>query len=128
DAEKAPEPVRENPSLERKEEKPKGYIELLTKEEREYIRKRPTFVDRYTQLAKQSGIDNEVYLHDGAWNLASMAFAFKGFIPQGKNKRMGVNLWTISLGESGSGKTSELEFYESCLQVLFEGDNEDKAP
>lgn len=126
--ETAPEPTRENPKLEAIEERPLGYTSLLTPEERDFIAKRPTFVDNYIALANLSGIDNEVYLHDGAWALASMAFAFKGFIPQGRNKKMGVNLWNISLGESGTGKTSELEFFEAAADCLFEKDNDDKSP
>lgn len=127
-AETTPEPERENPSLEIEDTFPSEYVTLLNQEERDYIAKRPTFVDRYIKLAKQSGIDNEVYLHDGAWSVASMAFAFKGFIPQSKDKRMGVNIWVISFGESGSGKTTALEFEETVLGTLFDLDNEDKAP
>ena len=127
--EQHPEPERENPNLEHASHKfEQGYVKLLTKKERNYINKRPTFVNHYIELAKQSGIDNEIYLHDSAWSTASMYFAFKGFIPQGKNKRMGVNLWNIAFGESGSGKTSALEFQEAVLDELFKDDNEDKAP
>lgn len=124
-----PEPTRENPHIEELELANRdSVVELLTEKEREYLSTRPTFVDHYMAAAKQSGIDNAVYTRAGAWNVASMAFAFKGFIPQSSEKRMGVNLWTITMGESGTGKTTALEFEEAVKDQLFEGDNEDKAP
>lgn len=127
-AHKAPEPERENPQLEEKITFEPGGVALLTDAEREYISKRPTFVHHYMQAAKKAGIDNEVYTRAGAWTVASMAFAFRGFIPQAADKKMGVNLWNITLGSSGTGKTTALEFQEVILDNLFNGDNPDSAP
>lgn len=125
-AHKAPEPERENPHLEDRIEQ--GVFEgvaLLSDTEREYVSKRPTFVDTYMAAAKEAGIDNEVYTRAGAWNVSSMAFAFRGFIPQGADKKMGVNLHQIVAGSSGTGKTTALEFEEVNLETLLNGDNPD---
>lgn len=118
-AHKAPEPERENPQLEEKLERGTfDGIALLSESERDYIAKRPTFVNTYMAAAKEAGIDNEVYTRAGAWNVASMAFAFRGFIPQGADKKMGVNLHQIVSGSSGTGKTTALEFEEVNLDIL----------
>lgn len=125
-AHRAPEPERENPQLEEKLERGTfDGIALLSETERDYIAKRPTFVNTYMAAAKEAGIDNEVYTRAGAWNVASMAFAFRGFIPQGADKKMGVNLHQIVSGSSGTGKTTALEFEEVNLDNLYLHDNPD---
>lgn len=124
-----PEPERENPRLEEAQERGfNGKLSLLTEEERAYIAKRPTFVQTYMEAAKRAGIDNETYAWQSAWTVASMAFAFRGFIKQSAEQIMGVNLMGIGLGESGTGKTTALNFQNAALDRLFEGDNEDKDP
>ena len=124
DARHTPEPTRENPRIEEALELQKDAPELtstalLTSEEREYIEKRPTFVDNYLKYAREGGFVNEYYARAAAWNVASLAFAFHGFIPQDEDDNMGLNLWSILLGESGTGKTRATKFMESCLDLLF---------
>lgn len=124
-----PEPERENPRLEEALERGfDGKLSLLTDEERAFIAKRPTFVQTYMDAAKRAGIDNETYTWQSAWTVASMAFAFRGFIKQSSDQIMGVNLHSVGLGESGTGKSTALNFQNSALDCMFEGDNEDKAP
>lgn len=125
-AHKTPEPERENPQLEQSFTR-EGYIRLIDEDEQRYIDKRPTFVDTYAAAAKNAGLDNPVYVRSGAWNVASMAYAFKGFIKQGSDKIMGVNLFNITTGPSGTGKSTHLEFEEVLMDTLFRADNGEKS-
>lgn len=129
DARITPEPSRENPKIEEAKEREREApefvsTELLTQEEREYISTRPTFVDNYIKWAKEGGFVNEYYARAAAWNVASMAFAFHGFIPQDEDDNMGLNIWTILLGESGTGKTRAIKFMRDCLNQIFQGETE----
>ena len=131
EAKVAPEPERENPKLEEKiamSGNHDGALSLLTDEEREYIAKRPTFIQHYMATAKDAGIDNETYTFAGAWSVLSKAFAFKGFIPQSATSKLGTNLWMVTPGPSGSGKTSAFNFEVAVEDVLFKKDNPDGAP
>ena len=66
---------------------------------------------------------NEKYAVPTAWAVLSMAFAFKGFIPVSATNKMGLNLWHITLGESGTGKSVNLKFRDTILRMMFLGDN-----
>jgi len=132
DARHTPEPTRENPAIEEKREaeakgKPTSF-DLLTEEEREYLKTRPTFVDRVEQVAKSLNYDQMPYFRSAAWTMAAMAFSFKGFIPLSKTHKMGLNLWHINLGLSGTGKSVVGGFRDSVLRTVFEGDNEGGIP
>ena len=132
DARHTPEPTRENPAIEEKREaeakgKPTTF-DLLTEEEREYLKTRPTFVDRVEQVAKSLNYDQLPYFRSAAWTMAAMAFSFKGFIPLSKTHKMGLNLWHINLGLSGTGKSVVGGFRDSVLRTVFEGDNEGGIP
>lgn len=132
DARHTPEPTRENPAIEEKREaeakgKPSTF-DLLTEEERGYLKTRPTFVDRVEQVAKSLNYDQLPYFRSAAWTMAAMAFSFKGFIPLSKTHKMGLNLWHINLGLSGTGKSVVGGFRDSVLRTVFEGDNEGGIP
>lgn len=126
-----PEPTRENPKIEDRRElalKNQDDLSLLTGEERAYIAKRPTFVDNYVAAGKSTGFANETYFRASAWTVASMAFSFHGFLPVTATDRMGLNLWNMVLGYSGSGKSRSIKFRDMCLRMLFNEDNADGAP
>lgn len=132
-AHKAPEPERENPQLEEKLEAVRdtgGWdgVALLTDSEREYVNARPSFPEAYTEVANQLGFANPEYTYSSAWAVASMAFAFRGFLPLSKTDKMGVNIWCINLGESGTGKTRAMKLQREVLKALFDGDNPDGSP
>lgn len=127
DARVRPEPTRENPRIEEKREAEKTHPDListslLTEEERKAVESRPGFVESYIEASKKGGFTNEFYARASAWNVASLAFAFHGFIPQDENDNMGLNLWTIQLGESGTGKTRATKVETAVLNVLFGGE------
>lgn len=127
-----PEPTRENPSLE-KEVKPENtkaeaqYSGLLTPEERRYISTRPTFADEYIAKAKGLGFVNEKYARTCAWTVASMVFAFRGFLPKSGTDKMGLNLWFMVPGFSGTGKSRAIKTREAILDIIFEGDLQDTS-
>lgn len=127
-----PEPTRENPRVEEKreaEEKGKSLsLNLLTTEEREYLKSRPTFVDRVEKVASDMGYDQLPYFRSVAWVMAGMAFSFKGFIPLSKTHKMNLNLWFINLGESGTGKSVTGDFRDAVLKIIFSDDNPDGIP
>lgn len=126
-----PEPTRENPRIEEERERKKDAPEdstLLTGEEREYLETRKTFVDHVEQTAKDMGYDQLPYFRSIGWVTASMAFSFKGFIPLSPTHKMGVNLWFISPGHSGTGKSVAGGFRDEILRVVFSGDPEDVVP
>lgn len=125
EARKVPEPERENPRIEEQRDKPRystGDPELLTEEEREYISKRPTFVDHVEETARGLGYDQLPYFRSVGWTCAAMAFSFKGFIPLKGAHSFPLNLWNISMGLSGTGKTATQQFRDAILKVIFEGD------
>lgn len=125
-ARRTPELERENPALE--EATSDGMmIGLLSTEEREYIAARPTFVDRYLALGASTGFANPTYFRAAAWTVASMAFAFRGFIPVSGTDKMGLNLWHLILGYSGTGKTRAIKFRDAVLKLLFKDDSQESG-
>lgn len=120
-----PEPERENPSLEEQAGASAIRIGLLSEDEKAYIATRPTFIDRYMELGAQSGFANPIYFRATAWTVLSMAFAFRGFIPVSGTDKMGLNLWGLDLGYSGTGKTRAIKFRDSVLDLLYKNEQDD---
>lgn len=129
-----PEPVRENPRIEEQRELSNkggdGEFHLVSEEERDYLASRPSYVDRVINTAKSYGYDQLPYFHSIGWVTAAMAFSFKGFIPKTKSHKMGLNLWSINPGYSGTGKTVASGFRKGILDEVFshEKDNAEIAP
>lgn len=129
DARHTPEPTRENPAIEEKREaeakgKPTSF-DLLTEEEREYLKTRPTFVDQVEQVAKNMGYDQLGYFRAIGWMMASMRYGMKGYVPVSDTQRHGLNLWNIIMGYSGTGKSVTDDFRDQVLDQIFDGDNQD---
>lgn len=101
---------------------PAGRFVLLSGEEREYNKVRPTFVDRYQELASRSGFSQPDYARACAWTVISMAFGFRAFIPVTKSDKMGLNLWMMVPGKSGTGKSRAMRFMEDTLNTFFQSD------
>lgn len=123
-----PEPTRENPRIEERRElehvSPElSTTDLLSDEEREYIAKRPTFVDHVEAVARDMGYDQIKLFRSAGWTMASMAFGFKGFIPVSATQKHGLNLWNVSVAQSGAGKTVIQDFRDQVLRLIFQGDN-----
>jgi len=125
-----PEPVRENPTLPEIEPKKADAPVLqntsesggfLNANEQECVAGTHTFIDDYLAASKSKGFSNRAYAVPAAWTALSMAFGLKAVIPKGVN--LGMNLWFLSLGESGTGKSSEHMFAKHVLDnFLKDGD------
>lgn len=129
DARVRPEPTRENPRIEEKRaaesEGKDTDLNLLTDEERNYLKTRPTFVDHVEEVARQFGWTQFAYFRAVAWASAALTYSFKGFIPMKGTQKLNLNLWMITMGYSGSGKTTALDFRNEILRTLFSGDSEE---
>lgn len=128
-AREKPEPIRENPTLPEAAPSQK-YTEsgivlppvetsksFLSTSEQEIVAQTYTFIDKYLAASASKGFSNRAYAIPAAWTAMSMAFGMKAFIPKGVN--LGVNLWFIPLGYSGTGKSAEHNFLKHVLDHLF---------
>jgi hypothetical protein len=133
-AREKPEPVRENPTLpERAPEKSAVNVTSTSSEvnvtsgtflaasEQEIVNCTRTFIDKYLAASASKGFTNTAYAIPSAWTALSMAFGLKAVIPKGVN--LGVNLWFMPMGYSGTGKSAETAFLKHVLDhLLKDGD------
>lgn len=126
-----PEPTRENPRIEERRERESdlpgvqeggGEFSLLSSEERKYLASRPNFVDAVVNTSANFGYDQSPYFRSIGWVSMSMAFGFKGFIPLSATHKLGLNLWFIAPGGSGTGKSVSGGFRDNILRTLFQGE------
>lgn len=144
DARAKPEPIRENPTLESAERHEKyddaqsrqksnqndnlltghnsfGTGTFLTPDETEVVANTRTFIDTYLEASASKGFSNRAYAVPAAWTALSMAFGLRASISKGVN--LGMNLWFIPLGLSGTGKSAEVSFLKHVLDhFLKDGD------
>jgi hypothetical protein len=97
----------------------KSAVSLLTDDERSMSNGYSCWVDRYvgwceTKLAKQ----NPPYDRMNAWVVLSAAFSDVAFIPR-KNGPEGLNLYTMTLGETTSGKSQSLKLMRTVMDEVF---------
>lgn len=113
-----PEPVRENPTLDTPKPMSEGpRSEFLTPDENEFLSGTRTYIDKYLDGSKTKGFYTKQYAIPAAWTAMSMAFGCKAFIPKGIN--IGMNMWFIVLGYSGTGKSSEDDFLTNVLDAFL---------
>ena len=96
--------------------------ELLTLDERAITTQHRTWIEDYMdwcnrKLAKQ----NAPYDRINAWVILSAAFADMAFIPR-KNGPEGLNIYTMTLGETTSGKSQSLKLMRTVLDEIFNED------
>ena len=99
-----------------------GNIELLEGDERESLVHHKTWIDSYIdwtgrKLAKQ----NAPYDRMNAWTILSCAFSDMAFIPR-KSGPEGLNLYTMTLGETTTGKSQALKLMRTMLDEIFAED------
>jgi hypothetical protein len=99
-----------------------GNIDLLEGDEREVLKHHRTWVDQYVdwsqrKLAKQ----NPPYDRINAWTVLSCAFSDMAFIPR-KSGPEGLNLYTMTLGETTTGKSQALKLMRTVLDEVFAED------
>lgn len=128
-----PEPIRENPTLPEPDPKKSDiYVTstpsdinvtsgFLSAEEQTVVSDTYTFIDKYLAASASKGFSNTAYAIPAAWTALSMAFGLKAVIPKGVN--LGVNLWFMPMGYSGTGKSAETAFLKHVLDhLLRDGD------
>ena len=111
-------------NLEPPEEKStaKSAVSLLSDDERSISNGYGCWVDRYTnwcstKLAKQ----NAPYDRMNGWLILSASFSDVAFIPR-QNGPEGLNLYTMTLGETTSGKSQALKLMRTVLDEIFMDD------
>lgn len=110
-------PLREEPE---KAQEKAATVTLLTERERERVSEQHTFIDRYSEkVCEAMGFVKKEYSDPLAWTILSMTVGRGVVIPI--NSGLGVNLWFAVLGQSGTGKTSQIEFAQEILDGLFYG-------
>ncbi len=97
-------------------------ISLLSDGERSYLMEHKSWVDRYMDWASQKvAKQNGPYDRVNAWTILSCAFADVAFIPR-KNGPEGLNIYTMTLGETTTGKSQSLKLMRTVLDEIFSED------
>lgn len=116
---------RENPTatLEYTENAGQRAYTLLSENERKYIQMHPNMLmNLYLDYCRERvNVFNAPYHRANFWTIASLTFAFHGFIPY-KSRTMGVNLFQNNLGESGTGKSESISLRSNILRYIFKDD------
>jgi len=99
-----------------------GNINLLKGDEREALKHHRTWVDQYLDWAgRKMAKQNPPYDRINAWTVLSCAFSDMAFIPR-KNGPEGLNLYTMTLGETTTGKSQSLKMMRTVLDEAFSED------
>jgi hypothetical protein len=99
-----------------------GNIDLLAGDEREVLKHHATWVDQYIDWAgRKMAKQNPPYDRINAWTVLSCAFSDMAFIPR-KNGPEGLNLYTMTLGETTTGKSQSLKMMRTVLDEVFAED------
>lgn len=123
-----PEPKRENPRVEEHRERQKvntDSLDLLSEQERGFLSTRPTFVDHIEEFARDMEYDQLPYFRSIAWTMLSLTLGLRGFVPVSGSQRHGLNLWNITVGWSGTGKSVTIDFRDQVLRIVFGGDSKE---
>ena len=100
----------------------KNIGELLDHQERETCQKVTTWIDHYMNWARlKSAKQNPPYDRMNAWVALSCAFSDMAFIPR-KNGPEGLNLYTMTLGETTTGKSQSMKMLRTVLDEIFSED------
>lgn len=100
-----------------------SWPQLLTDGERDSISGDDNWPRRYDEWlrSKLGRVYNGPYARMDAWQILSAAFSDLGFIPRG-NGPEGLNLYSLTIGPSGSGKSASLKSYMTVMGEVFESD------
>ena len=99
-----------------------GNVDLLKGDERDSLTHHRTWVDDYMdwagrKLAKQNGPYDRI----NAWTILSCSFSDMAFIPR-KSGPEGLNLYTMTLGETTTGKSQALKLMRTVMDEVFDDD------
>lgn len=98
-------------------------ITLLNEQERDSIAGDSNWIERWTQwnAHKLGAAFNRPYVRLNGWSVLSAAFSDTVFIPRDNGPEY-CNLFTIGIGDSGSGKSSALKLWRVMMGEIFEQD------
>jgi hypothetical protein len=96
--------------------------DLLDSDERELVRNHKTYISLYIDWTnRKHAKQNPPYDRINAWTILSCAFSDMAFIPR-KSGPEGLNLYTMTLGETTTGKSQSLKLMRSVLDEVFSED------
>ena len=96
--------------------------ELLKSNERDIVLQHRTWVDHYVDWAKgKLAKQNSPYDRMNAWTILSCAFSDMAFIPR-KSGPEGLNVYTMTLGDTTTGKSQSLKLMRTVLDEVFSDD------
>lgn len=102
-----------------------GY-QLLTEEEREHVAQADNRVTKYLEYAERSlpkGQYIPAYHRPAAWVLLSMTYGMETFLDLENGPRP-VNVWMISPGPSGTGKSTATKMLFNILDSCYDGNKD----
>jgi hypothetical protein len=96
-------------------------VSLLADAERDSVSNLNHFIRRYEtwSMSKLGSTHNGPYARMNAWTVLSCAFADLGVIPSTQDS---LNLYSLGVGDSGSGKSSSRRLMDSVTKELFQED------
>lgn len=123
-AREKPEPIRENPTLPEPAPRSKKEViphvaeskSFLSTSEQEIVAQTYTFIDKYLASSRKKGFSVPAYDIPGAWTALSMAIGPKVVT---KFNGVGVNLWFIEMGNTGTGKSVSQAFLSGVLDTML---------
>lgn len=100
----------------------KSKVKLLTSEERKRAATMRSWIDTYVEYSKsRMAKQNAPYARINAWTILSANFCDKAYIPR-KNGPEAPNLYTMTLGETTTGKSQELKLFRTVMNECFSED------
>lgn len=96
-------------------------VSLLSDDERVLVSNQNTFIRRYERWSqsKLGGAHNAPYARMSAWTILSCGFADLGVIPSTGDS---LNLYSMGVGDSGSGKSSQRRLLDRVTHEIFDQD------
>ena len=97
----------------------KSSVSLLSDDERSTCNGYSSWIDKYVAWSgKKVSKQNTPYDRINAWVVLSASFSDVAFIPR-KNGPEGLNLYTMTLGETTSGKSQSLKLMRTVMDEVF---------
>lgn len=99
-----------------------GRVALLTEPERKSLIDDDNWINRYVNwTASKTPKQNTPYARINAWTILSAALCDVAFIPR-QNGPERLNLYTMTIGDTTTGKTAELKLMFTILKEIFADD------
>lgn len=97
-------------------------VKLLAPAERKQAHEKPNFIETYVDWANQkSNVNNTPYDVVNAWQFLSLIYGWKFYIPY-ENGDQFLNLYTVTLGQTTSGKSQSKKRLMKACNLFFKDD------